>query len=126
MRKRDFILIGIILAISLLAWGIIELAKDDGAYVVVEKEGHEIARYSLSKDGEYELNGGTNILKIENGEAWMIEADCREQDANRCTNQGKISKTLENIICAYNRIEVRVEGADNSVSDGDDVEIEVN
>ena len=61
MKKRDFILIGAILLVALLLWGAVELAKKDGAYVVVQVDGKQVARYSLSKDGEYELNGGTNI-----------------------------------------------------------------
>ena len=74
MKKRDLILISVILVIGLLAWGVLELAKQEGAYVTVSINGEEVARYSLSKDGEYELNGGTNILKIENGEAYLTNS----------------------------------------------------
>lgn len=113
MKKRDLILIGIILTVSLICWGVVELAKDDGAYVVVKIDGEDVARYSLSKDGEYELNGGTNVLKIENGEAWMIEANCPTLGQTRCTHQGKISRTLESITCEYNKLVVIVYGAED-------------
>ena len=114
MKKKDFILIGIILALALLLWGGIELAKKDGAYVVVSLYGEEIAKYSLSVDGEYSLNGGTNVLKIENGEAWMLESNCPTLGSTRCTNQGRISKTLESIICNANGIVVTVYGGEAS------------
>ena len=125
MKKRDFILIGAILLVALLLWGAVELAKKDGAYVVVQVNGKQVARYSLSKDGEYELNGGTNILKIENGEAWMAWADCPTLGSNRCTYKGKISKTLEWIYCEHNKVFVTVEGSNGAVKDETDVEIEM-
>ena len=114
MKKRDFILIGVILVIALLLFGVMELTKKDGAYVVVSVGGTEVARYDLSVDGEYSLNGGTNILKIENGEAWMKEADCPTLGNTRCTHQGKISKTRESIWCQPNNVLVTVYGAEEA------------
>lgn len=114
MKKRDFILIGIILAVALILFGVLELSKEEGAYVLVRVGGDEVARYSLSDDGEYSLNGGTNILKIENGEAWMKEANCPTQGNTRCTHQGKISRTMETITCQYNNIVVIVYGAEDA------------
>ena len=112
MKKKDFILIGIILALALLLWGGVELAKKDGAYVVVSLYGEEVAKYSLSVDGEYSLNGGTNVLKIENGEAWMLEANCPTLGDTRCTAQGKISHTTESIWCQPNNVLIVVHNAD--------------
>ena len=112
MKKRDLILIGIILAIALLSLGIIQLFKEEGAYVSVTVGGVEVATYSLSTDGEYSLNGGTNVLKIENGEARMIEANCPTQGDTRCTAQGKISKTTESIYCQPNNVLVTVHGGE--------------
>ena len=114
MKKKDLILIGIILAIAFSALGIIQLFKKPGAYVVVRLGQDEIARYSLSVDGEYPLNGGTNILKIENGEAWMLEANCPTKGGTRCTAQGKISKTTESIVCQPNNLSVIVYGAEDA------------
>ena len=112
MKKRDLILIGVILAIALSALGIMQLFKKPGAYVCVKIDGVEVATYSLSVDGEYPLNGGTNVLKIENGEAWMIEADCPTRGQTRCTAQGKISKTTESITCEPNKLVVVVRGGE--------------
>ena len=114
MKKRDLILIGIILAIAFTSLGIIQLFKKPGAYVVVTVGKEEVARYSLSVDGEYSLNGGTNILKIENGEAWMMEANCPTRGSTRCTAQGKISKTTESITCEPNNVSVVVYGAEKA------------
>ena len=112
MKKRDFILIGSVLAIAILLLVIFNINKEDGSYVTVRIGGNEVAQYSLSRNGEYSLNGGTNILKIENGEAWMIEANCPTLGDTRCTAQGKISKTREFIYCQPNNVLVTVYGGE--------------
>ena len=124
MKKRDFILIGAILGAILLVFGITTLIKEDGAYVVVRVDGEEVERYSLSKDGEYELNGGTNTLRIENGEAWMSEADCPTLGNTRCTAHRKIKYTTEWIWCQYNKVLLTIEG-DGAEQDSDGIEIEM-
>ena len=117
MKKQNIIAIAIIAAVvvaAIVAIPLINLMKKDGAYVLVKVGGQEVARYSLSEDGEYSLNGGTKILKIENGEAWIKEATCKTQGDTRCTHQPKISKTHDNIYCQYYNVYVVVQGADES------------
>ncbi len=110
MKKRDFILIGVILAVALILFGVMELTKKDGAYVVVRVDGTEVARYSLSDDGEYSLNGGTNILRIKDGKAYLTSADCPD---HLCVKQGKIDKSGETITCLPNKLTVTVYGAES-------------
>ena len=112
MKKRDLILIVSVLVVALIALGVVQLFKKDGAYVSVKVNGVEVAQYSLAVDGEYSINGGTNILKIENGEAWMIEANCPTLGDTRCTAQPKISKTTQSIWCQPNNVLVTVYGAE--------------
>ena len=78
---------------------------------VMDVDGKEVARDSLAKDGEYELNGGTNILRIEGGKAFLTEANCPD---HLCVNQGKIDQTGETITCLPNRLTVTVYGADDA------------
>ena len=115
MKKRDFIFIGILLALSLILLAVIFLTQNDGDYVIVRVDGKEVARYDLKNDGEYPLNGGTNILKIENGEAWMKEANCPQLSGKKCTAQGKISKEGQTITCLPNKLTVTVYGTDGDV-----------
>ncbi len=119
MKRRDIILISSILAIALAGLVLILLMQKDGAVAVVSIDGERVAEYPLDKDGEYSLNGGTNILKIENGEAYMLYADCPTVGDTKCTHQGKISKTGQKITCLPNRLVVTVEGAGES--DGLDI-----
>lgn len=108
MKKNDFILIGIILIAILIVIIAVSASKKDGAYVIVRVDGKEVSRYSLSENGEFELNGGTNCLRIENGKAYLISANCPD---HLCVKQGKIDQTGETITCLPNRLTITVYGA---------------
>jgi hypothetical protein len=105
MKKKDFILIGVLLLIILISYLAISFFKKDGDYVVVRVNGVQVAKYSLSVDGDYELNGGTNVLRIENGQAFLIYANCPD---HLCMNEGKIDKNWETITCLPNRLTITV------------------
>lgn len=105
MKKKDFILIGAILAVIAIAIAVLGLTKKDGDYVIVRVDGNEVAKYSLSQDGEYSLNGGTNILRIEGGKAYLVSADCPD---HLCVKQGKVDQSGETITCLPNRLTVTV------------------
>lgn len=119
MKKRDIIFICAIIAVATVLLLAVLLMREEGAYVSVRVDGEEIARYSLSRDGEYVLNGGTNVLKVEGGEAWMIEATCPQISGKKCTAQGRIRMAGETITCLPNRLTVTV------VSGESEVELEV-
>ena len=112
MKKRDIILIASILIIAIALFLVVELTKEEGAGVTVKVDGVKVAEYSLSKNGTYPLNGGTNILVIENGKAYLSDANCPDK---LCVHQGKISMTGETITCLPNKLTVSVFGAEQSV-----------
>ena len=111
MKKKDFILIGAIVAVIAIAIAVLSLTKKDGDYVIVRVDGNEVARYSLSQDGEYSLNGGTNVLRIEDGKAYLVSANCPDHS---CVMLGKISKSSDTITCLPNRLTVTVYSAEES------------
>lgn len=114
-RKKlplEYILIAAALIIAAVVWLGFRLNRDDGVYAVVSIDGVETARYPLSVDGTYPLNGGTNLLVIENGFAYMQGADCPDK---LCVNQGKVRYTGQCIVCLPNRVTVTVSGADEGV-----------
>lgn len=116
MKKKDFILIGTIIAVALVLLICVNLTQKEGAGVVVTVNGEEIGRYPLNVDATYELNGGTHVLKIENGTARITDADCntRVYDVNRCVNKEAISKTNECIFCQEFGLLVTVYGSDEA------------
>lgn len=111
-KKRDMLLIGGLLLAAFLALGLKFLLRQEGAALVVRVNGSEVARYALTETGDYPLNGGTNVLHIENGSAWLTDADCPDK---LCVKQGKIQYTGQTITCLPNRLTVTVIGADGGV-----------
>ena len=114
--KRDIILIGALLLCALVLLFALKgrQRKEEGAVAVVTVDGMEIGRYSLNRDGTFLLNGGTNTLVIENGEAWISEANCPDK---LCMGFGKISRNGEIIVCLPNRLIVAVEGGEDAEVD---------
>ena len=107
----------VILALLLLAGGLalaLRLGREAGGVAVVRVDGQETERHALSVDGVFPLNGGSNVLVIENGEAFLSEANCPDL---LCVKQGKIRYTGQTITCLPNRLTVTVEGGE---SDGVD------
>ncbi len=111
MKKQDFLLIGAIVVIALALLLYVNLTQEEGAGVVVKINGQEVARYSLTVDGTYSLNGGTNTLVIKDGVAYLSDASCPD---GLCVEQGKISKTGQIITCLPNKLTVTVYGAEKN------------
>ena len=105
--RLDLIVIAALLIFSLSVLLIINLTRKDGATVTVTIDGVTVAEYSLAKDGVYSLNGGTNILTIENGTARMSESSCPD---HICENKGKIKYVGQTIVCLPNKLTVTVTG----------------
>lgn len=108
-KRYDIILIASLLSVSLLSICALLIFRKDGRSVRVEVDGKVVAVYSLSDDGEYPLNGGTNILVIENGEAFIRTADCPDKT---CVRSGRLKHTGESAVCLPNRVSVTVVGED--------------
>lgn len=111
MKKRDILLVVAILLVSIALLLATRLGGRAGGAVVVRVGGEAQETYSLAVDGTYTLNGGTNVLRIEGGKAWMVEANCPDR---YCVEQGSIRNTNETITCLPNKLTVTV------VSGGDD------
>jgi len=108
----DIILILLLLIVALSVFLIIRLTQKAGEYAAVSVGGEEVARYPLDKDGEYSINGGTNVLVISGGKAYMKSADCPD---HRCVKMGKKSRSGERIICLPNEVEIRIVGGDGEI-----------
>ena len=115
---RDLIIVGVLLIAAVLALLMLRNRQEketgtDAVVTVRTNDGDEI--YPLNKDGVFSLNGGTNTLVIENGEAWVSEANCPDKV---CMGMGKISKNGEFIACLPNQVIIVVEGGEESPVDG--------
>lgn len=115
LKKKDWLLIIIIICVAGLAFFLHEKIGGRGANcVTVKVDGTIQGVYSLAQDQEIEINGGSNILVIKNQEANMKEADCPDQ---LCVHQKPVSKNHESIICLPNKVVVEVDSSENSEFD---------
>lgn len=110
-RKIDVILIAALLIISGVLYVVINNTGTVGGEAVVRVKGEVVASYKLSDDGTYPLNGGTNILVIEDGCAYICEADCPDK---YCMEQGKIQYTGQCLTCLPNKLTVTIEGGEDN------------
>ena len=113
-QRADLVVIGSLLLLALILWLVLGAFRTEGGEVVVRVDGVETERHALTEDGIYPLNGGSNILVIADGRAWLTEANCPDL---LCVKQGKIHYAGQSIICLPNRLSVTVEGGE---SDGVD------
>ena len=111
--RLDIIVISSLILLSILVLLIINLTRKEGAIAIVEIDGAVSAQYPLSVDGVFPLNGGTNVLVIEGGTAYLSYSNCPD---HICENTGKIHYVGQTIVCLPNRLSVTIRG------DGDGVD----
>ena len=106
-HRIDIIVVSAILIISLSVLLVFNLTRKPGATVHVEINGETVAEYSIYKNGVYPLNGGTNVLVIEDGAAFLNYSDCPD---HTCERTGKIRYVGESIVCLPNRVAITIKG----------------
>lgn len=105
--RLDIIVIASILLASLSLLLILNLTKKEGALAVVEIDGQVVAEYPLYKEGVFSLNGGTNVLVVEGGTAYLNYSSCPD---HTCENIGKIRYVGETIVCLPNKVTITIIG----------------
>ena len=113
-RRADLILVVSLLLLALALYLVLGAFRREGGVAVVRVMGVETERHALSEDGVYPLNGGSNVLVISEGQAWLSEANCPDL---LCVKQGKIHYAGQSIICLPNRLSVTVEGGEPDIVD---------
>ena len=108
--RLDVIIISSLLIISLLIILSFYLFRVEGNYVTVEVDGVKTGEYSLYKNGTYILNGGTNTLVIEMGEAYLINSNCPDHTCEVDGMTGKVRYVGQTIVCLPNKLTVTVVG----------------
>ncbi len=108
--KKETALLCALLFLSVISFLIVNLLTPEGAYAEVKINGETVAYYSLSVDGEYSLNSGTNILVIKDGKAYISYADCPD---GTCIKAGKLHRTGESAVCLPNKLSVTIRGGDD-------------
>ena len=109
IRKGDLYLIGGCLLAALVCCGLWLCLRQAGGTVIVEQAGREMARYPLSENRRVRIEGasGYNVLIIEDGRAWLSEADCPNL---LCVKTGAVRYAGQSIVCLPHRLTVRITG----------------
>ena len=84
------------------------LAKEEGAAVMLIQNGEEVQSFSLNDEVEYLIeteDDSFNLLVIQGGKAFMKEASCPDQI---CVNHRPVSNVGETIVCLPNEIVIKV------------------
>lgn len=114
MKKNDYVLIaGILLLAVILLVVFQQVWSGDSAVVEVTVDGKKYGEYRLDKDQTIEIHD-TNLLKIQDGKADMIDADCPDR---LCVEQKAISQNGESIVCLPNQIVVTVTTGEQAEND---------
>ena len=106
-HRIDIIIIASLLLLSISVLLIAQLTRKDGAIATVTVNGEVVGEYPLSVNGVYTINGGTNILTVENGIAYMSYSNCPD---HVCEKTGKVKYVGEQIVCLPNKVTVTVSG----------------
>lgn len=118
IKKKDILLAVGIVAIALILLGILKLVhQTSGTQAVIRVNGEVYGTYDLSKDQEIMVDTeyGHNLVRIEDGQAYMAEADCPD---GYCEHQGKISHENETIVCLPHKLVVEINsGQDSDISE---------
>ena len=108
MKKKDIIfLVVVFIGLAGIAAGFYLTHQDTGASVEVTVDGAIYGTYPLEKDQTIEVTEGEfhNVIRIEDGQAYMEEADCPD---GYCKEQGRISGQKQTIVCLPHKLVVEV------------------
>ena len=117
IKKKDFLFGGGILAVALVLFLVMKVTGSEaGNRIQVTVDGEVYGTYSLTEDQVIEVKEGDfyNRIRIEDGKAYMEEANCPD---GYCERQGKISGGAQTIVCLPHKLVVEVLEADDTSRD---------
>lgn len=117
MKRNDFILIAIILVTAAAVLFGFNIIKKNGDKVVVKVNGKVVKELPLNQETTLKINGvngGTNILIIKGGHAFITDASCPDK---LCVKHKQIQYNGELIVCLPNRVTVEVKSKKKSEVD---------
>ena len=123
MNKRDIWLItGLLVLAGIFYLVLAGMRQQTGNRIRITVDGKEFGTYSLEKDREIKVESetGYNVIIIEDGKAYVKDADCPDK---YCVTMGKVSGNHESLVCLPHKMIVEVEIGENG-NDGTEMEID--
>lgn len=108
-RKKDILIIILILILAVLMWGIFYITQNKKATIaVITYDGKVVKTVSLSKDTEFPLAEDETVkFKVENQSISFIGASCPDKI---CENTGYLSKAGQTAVCLPKKVVLKVQG----------------
>lgn len=105
----DIVLIAFLTLGSLTWLGFELFHREDGVVVEIYNEGGLYQRLDLRQAASVKVRGplGDSTISIKDGQVRFLDSPCPDK---LCVHMGAISKTGGTLICAPNRVSVRVVG----------------
>lgn len=105
--RNDAILLGALVLAAVILFCTPFFFGKEGRFVVIEENGREIGRFSITDEVTEEIRTGQgyNTLVIRGGAAWIESADCRDKI---CIHRGSIRNAGETIVCLPHRLVITV------------------
>jgi hypothetical protein len=122
LRKADFLLFFIFIAVAALIAAVPLVRSSDGApRVRIIAQGELAGIYPLDSDNEIEIerDGHRNVVVIKDNTVHMDYSDCKNQV---CVNTGKISKPGETIVCLPNYVIVEIVSSEEGGEDDEAID----
>lgn len=109
-RKGDVIAVFIVIALIIAVWFFVMPDREAmGASVAVYMDGELVNELPLDTDAEFTVRGKyENVISISGGRVSVISSDCPGED---CVHSGSIKNVGRSIVCLPNRVEIRINGA---------------
>jgi hypothetical protein len=123
IKLADILLVGGILAFGCILGLVVLLTSKDGNLVQVRVDGTIIESFQMNENLTYNIdgvNGGTNLLIIQDGEVWIDKATCPD---GLCKNTGKVSQVGQSIICLPNKVVVEILNQDGGQTATPEVDV---
>lgn len=121
MKKYDYIVIVMVIAIAIGSLGVLTIKPRGGytsKYVVISSENKVVKRISLNdktKETFTVKNGlGENTIEISNGNVFIHDADCPDKI---CIKDGAIREPGQILVCLPNKVVVEIKGEANQEID---------
>lgn len=113
--KTDGAFLGTLLVLFVAGYAFFSFyGKEDGSFVKITIDGQLYGTYSLDKERDVEIvvqEKVSNVLRIRDGQAKMVSADCPDK---LCMRQKAISLQRETIVCLPNKVVAEVIGGSDT------------
>jgi len=114
IKKKDLILVGVILIIAFVGILFMFLTKEEGGELVITVDGKVYKTLPLDTDITLSIgeeSGDYNILQIKEGKVTMTDANCPDK---YCVKHRSIHYKHESIICLPHRVVLEIQGGDEN------------